>query len=198
MIDWIILCIPYLSLYVITSSNLQRKSPYLLTLKDRLQVKAVLPGLSPNLSFSLPHSFSSTRHFALLFLLTYGSVNSCTLNVITESIRVHELITSCILLDSVSNLLSSSVKCHHAHLNMTLTRQPKCYSVKTGTLFIVTSVSKLLDWFFFSALGLFVHHVAFCTGLFFFSFSLQTLKTDGTNQCLTPHFNLGMSLVSAH
>lgn len=29
-------------------------------------------------------------------------------------------------------------------------------------------------------------------------FSLQTPKTDGTNQCLTPRFNLGMSLASAH
>lgn len=112
-------------------------------------MKAVLPSLSPHLSFFVSHP-SFARHLALLLHLIHGSVNSCTECHYWKC--MHALINNRLYnVRQGSNSSSSSVKCHHAPLNMTLTQQPRCYR-----LIVTSEANYWIDFvLFFLALPFF-------------------------------------------
>lgn len=100
-------------------------------------------------------------------------------------------------------------ECHQAYWNTTCSRRSKCCTVKTCPLFFLL-LHFFLSWNPCQITGLIFIFTSWppfgrsrdllrrLLNLFIFPSSLQTPKTDSANQCLTPRFNLGMSLVSQH
>lgn len=203
VIDWIILCRRYLSL-----------RHYLAQPPEEISIspppKRLATGESRSFGGhrqtppSLPVPFPF-RHFDLLFF-THTWISEFMHSEGHQCVQfVNKAPVYC---STGSNLSQSCAKCHHACLNMTYPRRSKCYGVKTCSLFSPPLFLFALKSLSNHRIDFYLHFLASFWSimwpsaphayLFIFPSSLQTPKTDGANQCLTPRFNLGMSLASAH